>query len=99
MTYMKKKIQLYEREIIGNNFLHKGKSVRDDHHERILFLIENHLKFVKDSSAGWCVLYLNPDDKRYWEKYYPNGGYHGGGAPSLRHVNKERLSSEYGIGG
>jgi hypothetical protein len=54
--------------------------------ERINFLISGHLRKVSDGEDGWCQLYVDPADNRYWELDYPQGHMHGGGPPRLRVV-------------
>jgi hypothetical protein len=54
-----------------------------DDSQRIHWLVTNSLQKVSVDASGWCILYRDPEDGRYWELTYPQGEMHGGGPPRL----------------
>ena len=87
------KIKPNEEQIAGAT----TKEEISEQSQRITWLVKNH--FVKIASDGdnWTVLYQDPEDKRYWELYYPNSELHGGGPPALRRLSNSEAHSKYNV--
>jgi hypothetical protein len=83
-----KKLNSTENELVGE-WIGRGPDVRGNEAcERIEWLISGVLEYVgadKDS-GGWDKLYRDPGDGRYWLLTYPKSHMHGGGQPSLKHL-------------
>ena len=75
-----------ETELTGKWVAKGGQLYRDEVCERIEFLIANYLEQVAMSEqwGAWETLFQDPDDKRYWERTYPQGELQGGGPSRLR---------------
>ncbi|MCZ6587103.1 MAG: Imm27 family immunity protein [Alphaproteobacteria bacterium] len=65
--------------------------------ERIRYLIVNALKKVASTDDGWDVLYVDPNDSRYWELIYAESYMHGGGPPTLRHLSSTAAAEKYNL--
>lgn len=92
------KLQPNEQLLTGAWIVQNGKVIGDATCERIAWLLSNHLQKIAHSaqSGGWETLYRDPDDGRYWECTYPQGGLHGGGPPQLRYLTVEHARQKYG---
>jgi len=85
-----------EETLISGKWLYVGGEVRKDENSlRIEWLIQNHLKWISKDETGWLNLYLDPLDGRYWELFYEDSDFHGGGPPSLRCLPKETAKERY----
>lgn len=92
---MKSILKENEKLLKGGWIIKNGKISIDSITERIEYLIFNCLKKIQDSSDGWDMLYKDPNDSRYWELVYIESESHGGGAPTLRLISKERIEEKY----
>ncbi|MBI2788791.1 MAG: hypothetical protein HYX59_08930 [Elusimicrobia bacterium] len=83
-----KKLQPGETELIGAWVKSSDGVVGDAVCKRIEWLAGEVLELVgiEKDSGGWETLHRDPSDGRYWLRSFPQGDYHGGGAPSLRTV-------------
>lgn len=72
-----------------------GAIIKDEESLRIEWLIHHHLKWIYKDDSGWLNLYQDPDDGRYWELIYENSEFHGGGAPSLKHISNIIAKEKY----
>ena len=86
-----------ETDLIGNWIKSGDRVVGDQVEQRIQDLIARQLKKIAlDPQFGaWQVLYLDPNDGRYWELTYPNSGMHGGGPRRLTHVSTALAIAKY----
>lgn len=96
MTSKSHLINKEEKEIIGSWAMRGERVIKDSGCQRVEWLIENHLTFISHDKSGWNALYYDPIDNRLWECIYLHGEMHGGGAPSLRLVDKEYIDENYG---
>ena len=89
-----------ETILAGSWLARDGKVHCDVTCERIDWLITHHLQMVAHSpqSGAWETLYKDPDDRRFWERTYPQGEMHGGGPPTLRYLTTEVAVEKYGAG-
>ena len=76
-----------------------GSIARDDVCLRIDWLVEHVLEKVAVSPqwGDWESLYRDLADGRYWEKTYPHGEMHGGGAPRLAVISEGDAVVKYKI--
>jgi Immunity protein 27 len=67
--------------------------------ERIRWLTEQQLHKVAVSPqwGDWEVLYVDPNDGRYWELTYPEGELQGGGPPQLKFLPSYDAITKYGL--
>ncbi len=86
-----------ETLIVGAWQMVDGTMVPDSELLRIRTLVSTELEHVAASSSGWEMLYRDPRDGRYWEKFYPNSEMHGGGPESLRVLDDKTIQQKYGI--
>lgn len=84
-----------EVEIRGTWSMVAGKATPDANTKRIEVLINEHLKEIGRDAAGWDVLYVDPNDGRYWELTYPQSDMHGGGPPMLKCLTDRRARDKY----
>jgi hypothetical protein len=65
--------------------------------ERIEWLTRSHLKKLASSPqwGDWEVLFVDPDDGRFWELTYPQGELQGGGPPQLQVLDKDVALAKY----
>lgn len=94
---MDMKLNLAEKELVGQWIMKNGKVRRDAVCERIEWLIAHQLKEIAISKqwGTWETLFQDPDDGRYWERTYLQGDSHGGGPPSLRVLSSEQAKAKY----
>ncbi len=94
---VKKKITANEVEIVGGVVI-KGKRIKDDPvSKRIEYLLDHYLKKIcAEPVSGWSLLYIDPNDERFWELWYPHGEIHGGGPPALKCIRREDAVLKYG---
>jgi hypothetical protein len=92
------KPQPHEQILTGRWLVEDGRARRDALCERIAWLIAHHLQKIADSpqSGAWETLYRDPNDGRYWERTYPQGGMHAGGPPQLKCLTFQEASKKYG---
>lgn len=69
----------------------------DEAWDRIDQLVETYLVEIGSDASGWCTLYRDPNDGRYWELLYPQSHVHGGGPPTLRVVSIDQVRSKYEV--
>lgn len=83
-----------ETDLIGKWIKPGERIVGDQVEQRIHDLITHQLKKIAlDPQFGaWQVLYQDPNDGRYWELTYPNGGV-GGRAGSLMFPRHSQLQN------
>lgn len=91
------KLKPEETELRGKWVFAGGKMDSDSTCNRIEFLISQDLKRVATDSSGWDILYMDPQDGRYWELTYPESHMHGGGPPTLTNLSMEQARNKYGI--
>lgn len=89
------KINRNEVQLVGKWEFIGGKVVADSVCNRIADLVEYHLEKVATDSSGWNTLYLDPLDKRFWERIYPDGELQGGGPPTLRNISAKCVKQKY----
>jgi hypothetical protein len=89
------KINSNELKIIGGIIECQDNLDFDYQSKRILWLIENELKKIKDDDTGWYSVYLDHNDNRYWELSYNFPEAHGGGIPQLRFLSENELKEKY----
>jgi len=85
----------YEKELRGNWYYRGGTIQEDEICERIKYLISYHLIEIGIDESGWCKLYQDPRDNRYWELSYPESEMHGGGAALLSNVSLQEVFKKY----
>lgn len=90
------KIGHIETEIRGTWTFRNGQSEGDESCARIEALTSGHLREVTRDPSGWDILYIDPDDGRFWELIYPQSEMHGGGPPLLRCLSKDEVREKYG---
>ncbi len=83
-------IKKEENEIIGSWNFDGRTMIKDENCKRINLLITKHLKKIATDQSGWCTLYKNPNDDRFWELVYLQGEMHGDGPPSLVNISSEK---------
>lgn len=91
-------VLLPQETVLTGSWIMENNRVRvDDVCERIHWLVANHLHeiAVSPESGGWETLYQDPDDGRYWERTFPNSGWHGGGPASLLQLKVEEAKRKY----
>jgi hypothetical protein len=84
------------KEIIAQWIFENGKVHTDANGVLIKSLIEGPFIYMSDRDGGWVRLYRDPSDEEFWELYYPNGGWHGGGPQALRPISKKEIQELYG---
>lgn len=84
-----------ETILTGQSILQGGHVVADDVSKRIYGLTNSYLVRLGQDASGWNVLYRDPNDGRYWELTYPQGGLHGGGPPLLRFLTADEARHRY----
>jgi len=82
-------------ELIGSWIMTNGRMVEDQTSCLIRDLIEHRLQKVTVASDGWEVLYLDPQDQRFWELIFPHGEMQGGGPRTLRVLSVEAAKLKY----
>jgi len=92
------KIRPEEVELRGGWRTVAGTVEADEICRRIEELTSTVLHEMARDSSGWDVLYVDPEDGRYWELIYPASEEHGGGPPRLTCVSKQEASEKYDIG-
>jgi hypothetical protein len=92
------KLQPDETVLTGSWLIQSGQPSRDSVCERIDWLISHQLQKMSDSPqwGAWETLYIDPDDKRLWERTYPRGEMHGGGPPRLSCLTSVEAKRRYG---
>jgi len=89
-------IYVDETEIRGCWVETNGRLVKDANTERIEELTRDYLRELKRDASGWDVLYVDPNDGRYWELSYPDSSVSGGGPPSLKYLSRDDVRKKYG---
>lgn len=84
-----------EIELRGNWIFSESSMIADKVSKRIEILIKDYLIEIASDYNGWEKLFLDPDDKRYWELTYLNGELHGGGTPLLKNINTAAAKKKY----
>ncbi len=84
-----KEILPEEQVLIGNWIFQNGKMIADQICQRIEHLTNHYLNKIAVDKTGWATLYLDPQDKRFWEKNYPQGHMQGGGPPRLQMITRD----------
>lgn len=90
------KLRPEEHEVRGVWREVDGRLEADENCRRIEELVQRHPHEVARDSSGWIVLYQDPEDGRYWELTYDDGGAHGGGPPRLTNLSKQEAREKYG---
>ena len=89
---------LSSEKVLKGSWIEKDGFVQKDKvAKRIDYLIDNILIQIGVDNSGWVKLYIDPDDKRYWELSYPESEMQGGGAPLLRNIKEEEANLKYNI--
>ena len=86
-----------ETELKGAWKLVDGRMRGDDVEERISWLVTHSLKPLASASGGWEILYLDPNDGRYWERTFLHGELQGGGPQCLRVLDQIAASRKYSL--
>jgi hypothetical protein len=84
-----------ETKLIGKWILDGKDVVEDGTCTRVRELINQHLKKIATFEDGWEMLYLDPEDGRYWELVYLNGEWQGGGPLSLFNLSEAEARKKY----
>ncbi len=92
---MKCTLNYSETELIGKWVVIDNSITADDVSKRIEVLIKDSLTKVAVSDDGWEILYIDPNDGRYWELTYPSSESQGGGAPKLSVIPAEQVKAKY----
>jgi Immunity protein 27 len=87
----------HETDLIGEWQLVGGKVVGNEACRRIDLLTSQYLEHIATDPSGWNNLYRDPKDGRYWERIYPQSGWHGGGPPRLTCLSREEVQIKYGL--
>ena len=92
-----KKIQSDETSLAGQWIEENGSVKADDVCERIDWLTKNCLKKMANSkkNGDWEIIYLDPEDGRYWEKTYPQSEMQGGGPATLICISEDEAKNKY----
>jgi hypothetical protein len=92
-------IDASEVEIVGRWIECNGKVQADETCQRIENLTTNYLIRIANSPiwGDWETLYQDPNDGRYWERFYPQGEMQGGGPPCLKSLSIAEAQSKYVI--
>ncbi|HPT12785.1 MAG TPA: Imm27 family immunity protein [Bacteroidales bacterium] len=90
------KLLRHEDKLIGAWILKDNKVIEDNICERINWLVSSYLIKIKTDTTGWCILYQDPEDKRFWELTYLQSELHGGGPPSLINLPNTMVAEKYG---
>ena len=80
------KLRPNESDLIGQWRFEGDKIIVDATCKRIEHLITEELQEIARDPSGWDVLYIDPNDSRFWELTYPQSEMHGGGPPRLRYL-------------
>jgi len=89
------KLLPHETDLLGGWISVNGRTSADVTETRINSLIASYLEKVASSSDGWDQLYLDPEDRRFWELTFPQSGMHGGGPKRLTNISPELAPSKY----
>ena len=89
------KIAKDEREIRCKWHVVGGRVQGDEGCQRIDELTSGYLRKLEADPSGWEMLFVDPEDGRYWELTYPESALHGGGPPLLRNLTREEARSKY----
>lgn len=89
------KLTNIENKLIGHWVVENGSVVKDDVTKRIELLIKDYLRKIATDASGWDVLYIDPIDKRLWERVYLESELHGGGPPSLINISETDAKIKY----
>jgi hypothetical protein len=84
-----------EREIRGRWHVVAGRVTADESARRIEVLVAEYLKESGRDATGWDILYVDPNDGRFWELTYPQADTHGGGPPLLKHLTDRQTREKY----
>lgn len=85
-----------ETSLIGQWLVIDNEVVADETTLRINMLTEHFLEKMGYGPYGaWETLYIDPKDRRYWEKTYLQSDLHGGGPPSLICLSAEAAKNKY----
>jgi len=95
---MRKALKPDETKLIGSWVCENGHVVADDTTKRIEWLLDNCLIKIATDYSGWENLYVDPNDKRYWQLMYPQGEMQGGGPPALVNISEEEARKKYDFG-
>jgi len=90
------KLRKDETKLEGKWIFENSEVREDETCKRIKALVNNHLTEIGSTMSGWKMLFIDPDDNRYWELSYPQGNLHGGGPPCLINLDKDYAFKEYG---
>ncbi|MDH5177789.1 MAG: Imm27 family immunity protein [Gammaproteobacteria bacterium] len=91
------KISSSETILQGSWIFDGSRNRADQVCERIEWLTTKYLTKLASSPqwGDWEVLFIDPDDGRFWELTYPQGELQGGGPPQLQVVEKDAAQSKY----
>lgn len=86
-----------ENLIVGEWIMESGHLSQDVVCSRIETLISDCLIKLSSSDdfGDWEILYVDKNDNRFWEKFYPKSELHGGGPPSLRVISEGEARRKY----
>lgn len=74
-----------------------GKPVPNPTGRRIETLLHSHLVRLADAESGWCVLYRDPEDQRFWELSFPHGELQRGGPKMLKCLSEAEAKAKFKI--
>ena len=84
-----------EVDLVGQGVRVIGQVRCDPICERINWLTTHYLRKV--ASGDWVVLYEDPDDRRFWELFYPESELQGGGPPRLTVLTRDQARAKVSI--
>lgn len=95
---MKTEINPEETKISGGWIETEGGVSTDETSNRIEYLTENHLEKLAVNESGWEILYRDPNDGRFWVKWFPQSEMHGGGPPELKVIEAKEAKKKFSYG-
>jgi hypothetical protein len=96
-AYKIMKLTNLQNKLMGKWIYQNDTIQKDIITQQIEWLISNHLKKIAIDKMGWEVLYIDPDDNRFWELTYPQSEMQGGGPPALINISKEEAEAKYSL--
>ena len=87
----------FENKLEGKWIYENNEIKKDATTLRIEWLTTNYLKKITTDETGWCTLYINPSDNKFWELTYPESDSHGAGAPSLTNITIDEVTKKYSV--
>jgi Immunity protein 27 len=95
---MKTKLLKNETLLSGKWVVVNKQVIGDEACQRVKYLTSEVLEKIATTGGGWEILYRDNSDGRYWELFYEQGDWHGGGPPSLKNISEEEAKEKYQLG-